>query len=59
MDGETVLTGSFNFTKATQTRNAENLLILRDTALATQSTRNWEAHRSHSQPYVGLGGVRP
>jgi len=27
IDGETVLTGSFNFTKAAQENNAENLLI--------------------------------
>jgi PLD-like domain len=30
IDGETVLTGSFNFTKAAQEKNAENLLIIRD-----------------------------
>lgn len=53
IDGETVLTRRFNFTKAAQTRNAENLLILRDPALATQYTKNWETHRQHSQPYVG------
>ena len=55
IDGATVLTGSFNFTKAAQTRNAENLLILRDPTLATQYTTNWETHRGHSQPYVGRG----
>jgi phosphatidylserine/phosphatidylglycerophosphate/cardiolipin synthase-like enzyme len=55
IDGETVLTGSFNFTKAAQESNAENLLILRDPALAAQYAQNWEAHRQHSQPYVGRG----
>jgi phosphatidylserine/phosphatidylglycerophosphate/cardiolipin synthase-like enzyme len=30
IDGRTVITGSFNFTKAAEERNAENLLILRD-----------------------------
>ena len=34
IDGETVITGSFNFTKAAQERNAENLLILESAALA-------------------------
>ena len=29
IDGETVITGSFNFTKAAEERNAENLLIIR------------------------------
>src|SRR5215475_14190405 len=28
IDGKTVLTGSFTFTKAAQTQNAENLLII-------------------------------
>jgi phosphatidylserine/phosphatidylglycerophosphate/cardiolipin synthase-like enzyme len=55
IDGETVLTGSFNFTKAAQQKNAENLLIIRDPALAAQYTQNWDAHRQHSQPYVGRG----
>jgi phosphatidylserine/phosphatidylglycerophosphate/cardiolipin synthase-like enzyme len=58
IDGETVLTGSFNFTKAAQEKNAENLLLLRDPTLAAQYTQNWEAHRQHSQPYVGRGVVQ-
>jgi phosphatidylserine/phosphatidylglycerophosphate/cardiolipin synthase-like enzyme len=55
IDGETVITGSFNFTKGAQEKNAENLLIIKDTALAAQYTENWDAHRQHSQPYVGRG----
>jgi phosphatidylserine/phosphatidylglycerophosphate/cardiolipin synthase-like enzyme len=55
IDGETVLTGSFNFTKAAQEKNAENLQIIRDPALAAQYTQNWDAHRQYSQPYVGRG----
>ena len=31
IDGETVITGSFNFTKAAEENNAENLLVIRDT----------------------------
>lgn len=58
IDGETVITGSFNFTKAAQEKNAENVLIVRDKALAAQYTQNWDAHRSHSQPYVGRGVAR-
>jgi len=53
LDGVTVLTGSFNFTKAAQDKNAENLLILHDSALAAQYTKNWETHRAHSQAYQG------
>jgi phosphatidylserine/phosphatidylglycerophosphate/cardiolipin synthase-like enzyme len=55
IDGETIITGSLNFTKAAQEKNAENLLVIRDPALAAQYTQNWEAHRPHSQPYVGRG----
>jgi phosphatidylserine/phosphatidylglycerophosphate/cardiolipin synthase-like enzyme len=55
IDGEMVITGSFNFTKAAQEKNAENLLIMRDPALAGQYTQNWQAHAQHSQPYGGRG----
>jgi phosphatidylserine/phosphatidylglycerophosphate/cardiolipin synthase-like enzyme len=58
IDGETLITGSFNFTKAAQAKNAENLLIIRDPALAAQYTQNWQAHAQHSQPYVGRGVAR-
>jgi phosphatidylserine/phosphatidylglycerophosphate/cardiolipin synthase-like enzyme len=47
IDGETVLTGSFNFTKAAQEKNAENLLVLRDPTLAAQYTQNWVCHEAH------------
>jgi phosphatidylserine/phosphatidylglycerophosphate/cardiolipin synthase-like enzyme len=40
IDGEVVITGSFNFTKAAQEKNAENMLIVRDKALAAQYTQN-------------------
>ena len=33
LDGATVITGSFNFTRAAEERNAENLLVIRDPAL--------------------------
>src|SRR5262245_14055401 len=36
IDGEMVLTGSFNFTKAAQEKNAENLLIIRNPAVVPQ-----------------------
>jgi hypothetical protein len=46
------------FTKAAQEKNAENLLTIRDKALAIQYTQNWQAHAQHSQPYVGRGVAR-
>ncbi len=51
VDGKTVITGSFNFTKAAEERNAENLLILRNQPeLAKQYLENYERHRGHSHP---------
>jgi phosphatidylserine/phosphatidylglycerophosphate/cardiolipin synthase-like enzyme len=52
IDGQVVITGSFNFTKSAEENNAENLLILRDPKLAQIYTANWQAHCSHSEPYV-------
>jgi phosphatidylserine/phosphatidylglycerophosphate/cardiolipin synthase-like enzyme len=53
IDGKTVLTGSFNFTKAAEDDNAENLLVIQDPALAAQYTANWQAHLRHSEAYQG------
>ena len=36
IDGETVITGSFNFTTAAERQNAEDLLVIHDTALAAR-----------------------
>ena len=51
IDGRIVITGSFNFTKAAEEHNAENLLVIDDSALAERYTQNWDAHRQHSIPY--------
>jgi phosphatidylserine/phosphatidylglycerophosphate/cardiolipin synthase-like enzyme len=53
IDGETVITGSFNFTKATEENNAENLLVVHDKSLAELYTKNWQGHEGHSDEYVG------
>jgi len=53
IDGLVVITGSFNFTAAAEQRNAENLLVIHDRALAARYTENWHAHATHSAPYVG------
>jgi len=53
LDLQTVLTGSFNPTKAAQEKNAENLLRVQDYGLAARYLRNWHVHAAHSQPYVG------
>jgi len=53
IDGEVVITGSFNFTKAAEEKNAENLLVIRDKALAEKYIENWKKHAEHSEVYVG------
>ncbi len=55
IDGETVITGSFNFTKAAEERNAENLLIVHDRKLAEKYVNNWHEHAQHLKLYVGSG----
>jgi phosphatidylserine/phosphatidylglycerophosphate/cardiolipin synthase-like enzyme len=51
IDGRIVITGSFNFTKAAEESNAENLLIIDDAQLAQKYARNWQEHLEHSVPY--------
>ena len=53
IDNSTVITGSFNFTKAAEESNAENLLILRSPELAARYTAYFLEHRDHSSPYSG------
>ena len=55
IDGETVITGSFNFTKAAEENNAENLLVVHDRKLAEGYVRNWQEHERHSEVYGGRG----
>jgi phosphatidylserine/phosphatidylglycerophosphate/cardiolipin synthase-like enzyme len=45
----TVITGSYNFTRAAQMQNAENIVVLSgNTALARQFLANYEIHRAQS-----------
>ncbi|HWE02077.1 MAG TPA: phospholipase D family protein [Tepidisphaeraceae bacterium] len=51
IDGKTLITGSFNFTTASEERNAENLLIIRNRPkLMIAYKGNFERHLSHSNP---------
>lgn len=52
IDRKLVITGSFNFTKAAESNNAENVLIIRSTKLAQFYITNWNKHLSHSQEYM-------
>jgi phosphatidylserine/phosphatidylglycerophosphate/cardiolipin synthase-like enzyme len=51
IDKTTVITGSFNFTKAAEEKNAENLLIVPSKDLAILYLENWQKHKEHSEEY--------
>ena len=48
IDRSVVITGSFNFTRAAEEKNAENLLIIRSAELVKPYLDNWQYHRNHS-----------
>ncbi len=50
IDDDTVITGSYNYTKAAEKDNAENLLIIRgDAEVFDQFRRNFKKHMDHSR----------
>ena len=51
IDKETVIAGSFNFTKAAEEKNAENLLIIKSKQLAGIYIESWYKHKEHSETY--------
>ena len=52
IDGKTVITGSYNFTRSAETSNAENLLIFNNKPKITEAyTKNFVQHLSHSEAY--------
>jgi len=51
IDQETVITGSFNFTKAAEEKNAENLVIIKSKEFAKPYLENWQRHVGHSNRY--------
>jgi len=53
IDGETVITGSFDLTPAAEEKNAENLLVIRDRGLLGRYTQNFWEHEVHSEPFSG------
>lgn len=56
IDGSTIITGSFNFSRQAEERNAENVLFIRDKRdLLAAYQRNFEEHLKHSERYEGIG----
>ena len=51
IDSHMVVTGSFNFTKAAEEKNTENLLVIDDPELAVKYTKNWKARQGCSVLY--------
>ena len=52
IDDINVITGSFNFTKAAEAKNAENLLVVRgNKELASYYVKNWEWRWENTQSY--------
>lgn len=51
IDKGTVITGSFNFTKEADAKNAENLLIIKSDRMASTYLDNWELHKSHAEKF--------
>ncbi len=48
IDGSLVITGSFNFTKAAQYKNSENVLIIESSRLAGKYMDNWNSRAGQS-----------
>jgi len=47
-----LITGSFNFSKAAEEKNGENLLILKgNKPLVGRYIRSFEEHKGHSETY--------
>jgi len=51
VDGHTVQQGSFNYTKAAEEKNAENVLVSwNNPKLAEVYLKDWGRHWEHSEP---------
>ena len=52
IDGKKVVTGSYNFTKGAESKNAENLLVIDDAVLAKAYLENWIVHRDGARVFA-------
>jgi phosphatidylserine/phosphatidylglycerophosphate/cardiolipin synthase-like enzyme len=60
IDSATVITGSFNFTKAAEQNNAENLLVIKEAPEVVKAYEaNFQAHAGHAHPYGSQLSVSP
>jgi hypothetical protein len=65
IDSTTIITGSFNFTKAAEEKNAENMLVIKEAPELVQAYEaNIRMHAGHAHPYqrqaaLGSSGTPP
>jgi len=50
IDGNKVVTGSFNFSDSADTRNAENIVLIEDKDIAARYQENWMSRYASSKP---------
>ena len=48
IDGETVITGSYNYSDSAEKSNAENIFVFVNKECANAYTENWAKHQEHS-----------
>ena len=52
IDNRTIITGSYNYTKAAEEKNAENVLFIKgNTELFARYSANYDDHKAHSKAY--------
>ena len=50
IDDETIITGSYNYTKSAETKNSENIVVITgDRSLFDKFRRNFDEHAEHSK----------
>ena len=50
IDEKVVITGSFTFARAGEEKNGENVVVIRDSAIAKEYLKNWQKHRTIAEP---------
>jgi phosphatidylserine/phosphatidylglycerophosphate/cardiolipin synthase-like enzyme len=58
IDQDVVITGSYNFTNSAETRNAENIMIVKSEYAARRYLDNWNNHWEHAIKVVELPAPR-
>ncbi len=54
IDQDVVITGSYNFTNSAETRNAENIMIVKSEYAARRYSDNWNNHWEHAIKVIEL-----